>query len=68
MNEFKKLEFIDKYINYLDIDKKEYICKILIHHNIPIYQNNNGVYCNYNNLNNDIIIKMYDYIQYLVQK
>ena len=67
MERIDKLKFIDKYINLLDIDKKEYICKILITYNIMIYQSNNGIYCNNKDLNNDIINKIYDYIKIYIK-
>lgn len=64
----EKIIFISKNINIIDKEKKEYICKILLAYGINLYQNNNGVYCNYSDLNEVIIDIIYDYLNKLFEK
>ena len=57
-----KKNYIKKYINLLDLNKKEKVCKILYVHGAKLKKNYNGVYIEYNNLSDDIINSVYEYI------
>jgi hypothetical protein len=64
----KKISYVSKNINIIDKEKKEHICKILLTYNINLTQNNNGVYCYYSDLNQDILDIIYNYIMKALEK
>ena len=57
-----KIEFICRKINILDIDKREHICKILLAYEITPKQTNNGVWCKTEDLSDELIDIIYDYL------
>ena len=57
-----KIEFIARKVNILDIHEKEHVCKILLAHEIDMKQNNNGVYCRFDELSNELIDVIHEYI------
>tara|TARA_Y100000389_G_scaffold202277_1_gene247125 strand:- start:188 stop:391 length:204 start_codon:yes stop_codon:yes gene_type:complete len=63
-----KIKYISKHINIIDREKKVYICKILLAYNVTLYQNNNGAYCNYDDLNDVLIDIIHDYLIKIFEK
>jgi hypothetical protein len=57
-----KIEFICRKINIPDIDKREYICKILLAYEITPKQTNNGVWCKTEDLSDELIDIIYDFL------
>jgi hypothetical protein len=57
-----KIEFICRKINILDMDKREHICKILLAYEIIPKQTNNGAWCRMDELSNEVIDTIYDYL------
>jgi hypothetical protein len=57
-----KIEYIARKINILDLHEKEHVCKILLAHEIDVKQNNNGVYCRFDELSNELIDVIHEYI------
>ena len=57
-----KIEFICRKINILDIDKREHICKILLAYEITPKQTNNGVWCKTEDLSDELIDIIYDFL------
>ena len=57
-----KIEVICRKINILDLDKREHVCKILLAYEITPKQTNNGVWCKTEELSNEVIDVIYDYI------
>ena len=57
-----KIEFICRKINILDIDRREHICKILLAYEITPKQTNNGVWCKTEDLSDELIDIIYDYL------
>ena len=57
-----KIEFICRKINILDIDKKEHICKILLAYAVIPKQTNNGAWCRTEELSNELIEILYNYV------
>ena len=57
-----KIEFICRKINILDIDKREHICKILLAYEITPNQTNNGVWCKTEDLSDELIDIIYDFL------
>ena len=57
-----RIELIVKKINMLDMCKREQIVKMLLAYEIVPKQTNNGVYCMINQMNDDVIEVIYDYI------
>ena len=57
-----KIEYIARKINILDLHEKEHVCKILLAHEIDVKQNNNGVYCKFDELSNELIDVIHEYI------
>lgn len=64
----KKITFISKNINIIDTNKKEYICRLLLYYNVHLTQTNNGVYCYYSDLNENIINSIYNYMSRELEK
>ena len=57
-----KIEFISRKVNVLPIHHKEHVCKILITHDIPLHQHNNGAYCWIRDMSDEIIDIVYEYV------
>ena len=57
-----KIEFIARKVNVLDIYQKEHVCKILLAYEINLKQNNNGAYCKVDELSNELIDTIHEYI------
>ena len=57
-----KIEFISRRINILDFHEREHICKILLAHEIYLRQCDNGAYCRFDELNNELIDVIHAYI------
>ena len=57
-----RTELIAKKINKLGMCKREQIVKMLLAYEIVPKQTNNGVYCMINQMNDDVIEVIYDYI------
>jgi len=63
-----KIKYISKYINIIDKENKIHICKLLLTYNVVLYQNNNGVYCKFNDINEILIDIIYKYLLKLFEK
>jgi hypothetical protein len=57
-----KIEYIARKVNILNLNEKEHVCKILLAHEIDVKQNNNRVYCRLNELSNELINVIHEYI------
>ena len=65
MSEATKIEKrrqILKGIQTLDLDKKEHICKILLTYEVNIKQTNNGAYCQFSEISDELLDVIYQYI------
>ena len=65
MSEATKIEKrrqILKGIQTLDLDKKEHICKILLTYEVNVKQTNNGAYCQFSEISNELLDIIYQYI------
>ena len=65
MSEATKIEKrrqILKGIQTLDLDKKEHICKILLTYEVNVKQTNNGAYCQFNEISDELLDIIYQYI------
>ena len=65
MSEATKIEKrrqILKGIQTLDLDKKEHICKILLTYEVNVKQTNNGAYCLSNEISDELLDMIYQYI------
>ena len=58
-----KQNYIQKYINLLDLNKKEKVCQILMIHGVKLKKNSGGVYIEYSNLTDDVVNSVYEYIK-----
>ena len=58
-----KRNYIQKYINLLDLNKKEKICQILMIHGVKLKKTSGGVYIEYNNLGDSVIDSVYEYVK-----
>lgn len=66
MSNVDKKAYIQKYINLLDINKKEKICQILMIHGVKLKKNVGGVYVppdEYVNLKGEILNSIYEYVK-----
>ena len=52
----------DKDINVLDLCKREHIVKMLLAYEVAPKQTNNGVYCMTEQLSDEVIDVVYDYL------
>ena len=50
-----KIEYLARKVNILNFNEKEHVCEILLAHEIAVKQNNNGVYCRFDELSNELI-------------
>jgi hypothetical protein len=57
-----KIEYIARKVNILNLHEREHVCKILLAHGIDVRQNNNGVYCRFDELSNELIDVIHEYI------
>ena len=57
-----KIGFICRKINILDFDKREHSCKILLAYEVIPKQTNNGAWCRIDELSNELIDTIYDYL------
>ena len=65
MSEATKIEKsrqILKGIQTLDLDKKEHICKILLTYEVNVKQTNNGAYCQFSEISDELLDIIYQYI------
>ena len=65
MSEATKIEKrrqILKGIQTLDLDKKEHICKILLTYEVNVKQTNNGAYCQFDEISDELLEIIYQYI------
>ena len=58
----EKRRHILKGIQTLDLDKKERICKILLAYEVNVKQTNNGAYCQFNEISDELLDIIYQYI------
>ena len=58
----EKRRQILKGIQTLDLDKKEHICKILLTYEVNVKQTNNGAYCQFNEISDELLDIIYQYI------
>ena len=58
----EKRRQILKGIQTLDLDKKEHICKILLTYEVNVKQTNNGAYCQFSEISNELLDIIYQYI------
>ena len=63
-----KIKYISKHINIIDKENKIYICKLLLTYNVILYQNNNGVYCKFNDINELLIDIIYKHLLKLFER
>ena len=57
-----KIEYIARKVNILNFHEREHVCKILLAHEINVKQNNNGVYCRFDELSNELVDVIHEYI------
>ena len=65
MSEATKMEKrrqILKGIQPLDLDKKEHICKILLTYEVNVKQTNNGAYCQFDEISDELLDIIYQYV------
>ena len=65
MSEATKIEKrrqILKGIQTLDLDKKEHICKILLTYEVNVKQPDNGAYCQFDEISDELLDIIYRYI------
>ena len=58
----EKRRLILKGIQTLDLDKKEHICKILLTYEINVKQTNNGAWCQFDEINDDLLDIIHQYV------
>ena len=61
-NDLEKRRQIMKGIQTLDLDKKEHICKILLTYEVNVKQTNNGAYCQFHEISDELLDIIYQYI------
>ena len=57
-----KIEMIVRKINILDLSKREHLVKMLLAYEVVPKQTNNGVYCMTEQLSDEVIDVVYDYL------
>ena len=62
MDRQDRVELIVRKINVLDICKREHVVKMLLAYEVVPKQTNNGVYCVVEQLSDEIIEVVYDYL------
>ena len=58
----EKRRLILKGIQTLDLDKKEHICNILLTYEINVKQTNNGAWCQFDEINDDLLDIIHQYV------
>ena len=62
MERQNKIEMIVRTINILDLSKREHLVKMLLAYEVVPKQTNNGVYCMTEQLSDEVIDVIYDYL------
>ena len=62
MERQNKIEMIVRKINILDLSKREHLVKMLLAYEVVPKQTNNGVYCMTEQLSDEVIDVIYDYL------
>ena len=57
-----RIEMIVRKINILDLCKREHVVKMLLAYEVVPKQTNNGVYCMTEQLSDEVIDMLYDYL------
>ena len=57
-----KIEMIVRKINILDLCKREHVVKLLLAYEVVPKQTNNGVYCMTEQLSDEVVYMIYDYL------
>ena len=57
-----KIEMIVRKVNILDLSKREHLVKMLLAYEVVPKQTNNGVYCMTEQLSDEVIDVIYDYL------
>jgi predicted transcriptional regulator len=57
-----KIEMIVRKVNILDLSKREHLVKMLLAYEVVPKQTNNGVYCMTDQLSDEVIDVIYDYL------
>jgi len=57
-----KIEMIVRKVNILDLSKREHLVKMLLAYEVVPKQTNNGVYCMTEQLSDEIVDVIYDYL------
>ena len=57
-----RIELIVRKINVLDLCKREHVVKMLLAYEVVPKQTNNGVYCIVEQLSDEVIEVVYDYL------
>ena len=56
------IEYLIKYLNKIDIDKKNNVCRILLYRDINLKHTPNGPYMTFSDLSDDLIYVVCSYI------
>ena len=60
----REIKYIADNINKLSLQERYDICKLIYFYNDDILkQTNNGVWCHFNNLDNELILKVYESVK-----
>ena len=62
MERQNKIEMIVRKVNILDLSKREHLVKMLLAYEVVPKQTNNGVYCMTEQLSDEVIDVIYDYL------
>ena len=62
MERQNKIEMIVRKINILDLCKREHVVKMLLAYDVVPKQTNNGVYCMTEQLSDEVVDMLYDYL------
>ena len=57
-----KIEMIVRKVNILDLSKREHLVKMLLAYEVVPKQTNNGVYCMTEQLSDEVVDVIYDYL------
>ena len=57
-----KIEMIVRKVNILDLSKREHLVKMLLAYEVVPKQTNNGVYCMTEQLSDEVVDVVYDYL------
>ncbi len=56
-------EFIVRKVNILDMDNKSQLCKLLLTMGVDLKQNDNGVYCRFDEMEDRLVRLIYDFVK-----